>query len=230
MIDQVPETARFETKFVGDESHQSLLLNWVKLHPHGFSEPFVPRRVNNIYFDSHFSDALHDNVDGNSSRWKVRYRWYGNSSLPSSSGQLEVKCKRNVFGWKHVFPIDEFAIGDTESWSSSVGRLTKLLPAAGRIWMGMVSRPVLVNRYDRRYFVTKDNRVRVTVDSAETMFDQRLRPNPNIQRRANIQRLVIVEVKCDRADRNLAKDVIQKLPLRASQHSKFLKGMLRTGC
>ena len=48
-----PEDARFEVKFVATALRYHALLHWIRVHPAALRRPFPPRRVNNVYFDSH---------------------------------------------------------------------------------------------------------------------------------------------------------------------------------
>jgi hypothetical protein len=99
MISEVPEKARYEIKFVAYEHEFHRLLQWVRMHPAGFISPYPDRRINNVYFDTQDCMAYAENLSGASDRRKVRYRWYGHN-MQIDEGVLEVKCKRNYFGWK----------------------------------------------------------------------------------------------------------------------------------
>jgi hypothetical protein len=221
----IPHDSRLEVKFIGDELEYQRLRAWIRIHSSGFHQPYSPRRINNVYFDPHNYTSLETSLNGSSERWKVRYRWYGHSPLPSS-GKLEIKCKRNVYGWKLSFPVD-LTIGPTQAqWNHTIHKLTAQLEPAAQLWLHRAPRPLLINRYHREYFATGDEHVRLTLDTDESVYDQRYGATINVDRPANIPRLIIVEVKCSREHRQQASDIIQSLPLRVSRHSKFVKGVL----
>ena len=87
-------------------------------------------------------------------------------------------------------------------------------------------RPVLINRYSRRYWESRDQKVRLTVASHEKVFDQRFGARPNLTKAANLPQSVIIEIKCDREHRKAGADIAASCPIRGSCHSKYVKGLL----
>jgi len=220
----VPSDARLEIKFVADERYEQLLESWFAGHPACFAEPFPARWVNNVYFDTYDYLAFRQNLSGASQRYKVRYRWYGEHGLPDR-GSLEVKCKRNFYGWKIRYPRDEAPSQAGDRWRDIRRRLAERLPAAGRTWLAANPQPVILNRYHRRYLVTHDQRVRATIDTRLCVYDQRYKPHPNLSHAANLQRLLVVELKFERSERERASRLVEGLPLRVSRHSKYVTGV-----
>lgn len=224
MSRRVPEDARMEIKFVAHEIEAQRLKQWLRLHPAGFYTPHPDRQVNNVYFDTHHYFAFTENLSGASSRTKVRYRWYGQHDYPGK-GTLEIKCKRNYFGWKLRFPARESPYAEGDSWRDIRRKLIVQLEPEAKTWLQANPHPVIINRYHRSYFVTHDDRVRATIDTSQSMFDQRYKPYPNVTHPANIPRTLIVEFKFDRHDRELGSRIIQGLPLRVSRNSKYMVGV-----
>ncbi len=108
MTTTLPESARYEVKFISSPDRYHELEHWIRIHRAGFRSPYPPRRVNNIYFDDPVLYAYEENLVGASARSKVRLRWYGDTFQPDSC-VLEVKRKRNMLGWKLNFrtgPVD----------------------------------------------------------------------------------------------------------------------------
>lgn len=224
MTYQVPEDARLEIKFAAYEVELHRLLHWLRLHAAGFFVPFPNRHVNNIYFDTHHHAAFAENLSGASSRTKVRYRWYG-QSVPPDAGVLEVKRKRNYFGWKLRYPVENAPYTEDASWQEIHNLLRGQLPHAGKVWLQSNPVPVLINRYYRRYFLSSNGKVRATVDTRQAVWDQRFKPYPNFDHRANLPRTLVVEFKFARNDRNYASSLLQGMPLRVSRHSKYINGV-----
>jgi len=220
---QVPRSARVEIKFSAAELHRDNLVMWLRLHPAGFCSPFPPRWVNNLYYDTHDYGAYADNTSGASSRAKVRYRWYGESRTPDA-GALEVKCKRNFFGWKLRFDVAEAPYRPGIDARSLRRAVLGQLPASGREWLSAYPFPVLLNRYRRRYFVSADSRIRVTLDTDQSVWDQRYKSHPNLSIRANLPPVLVVEFKFDRRDRELASRCMTGMPIRVGRHSKYMSG------
>ena len=167
---------------------------------------------------------------GASSRKKVRYRWYGESKGPDA-GTLEIKCKRNYFGWKLRYEIPDPPYAPEDGWRAVRRALFQQLPRDGRKWLEAYPFPMLISRYRREYFVSSDAKVRVTVDTEQSILDQRFKPYPNFDRRANYPHTLVVEFKFDRNDRDLASEILQGIPLRVSRHSKYINGVrVISGC
>jgi len=224
MGNQVPENLRKEIKFVTYEIHYSLLVNWLRMHPAGFAKAFPDRWVNNIYFDNYGYGVYSENLSGISSRTKVRYRWYGQSNIPDV-GTLEIKRKRNCFGWKYRFKIDKAPYEADANWRQIRHLISEQLPDEEQIWLNNNPLPVLYNHYLRKYFVSADGQIRVTFDLKQEVFDQGSNSKPNFIHRANLPGMVIVEFKFDRKAHNLASQIIQGIPIRMSRHSKYISGV-----
>lgn len=217
----VPDTARMEIKFVAEAGHYHILHHWLRMHAAGFVSPFPDRRVNNVYFDTYDYTAFDMNLSGASDRAKVRYRWYGESTEPDA-GALEVKCRRNFYGWKKLFKVAWKPFNQGDSWHDIRAALIAQLPGEGREWLKTTPLPVLLNRYRRRYFLSADRRIRATLDAEQSVFDQRFKPAPNFHRRANLPDTLVVEFKFDRRDHDRAADILGTIPLRVSRNSKYV--------
>lgn len=224
MIRNVPEDARLEIKFVADETKLDEVRYWLKLNSSGFYKPYPDRWVNNIYFDTHNYYSYNENLTGSSYRTKVRYRWYG-YSYSDDKGVLEVKCKRNYFGWKIRFPMEHTPDLAASSWRFILNYLVEQLGPEAKKWIEANPNPVIINRYFREYYVSHDNLVRATIDTNQVIYDQRYKPTPNITYKNNIPSILVLEFKFDRQDRLLASQTIQGLPLRVSRNSKYIFGV-----
>ena len=169
---QVPADARRETKFVVPETEAQRIFHWIRLHPEGLQASYPSRWVNSIYFDTFEFSAYRQNLDGASQRTKVRYRWYGAAKYPVA-GTLEVKCKRNYFGWKLKFPIETLECNERTQWSELLSQLHARLSDEAMSWLQMNPQPAILVRYFRHYFETPDGKIRATLDERQQMFDQR---------------------------------------------------------
>ena len=131
---EVPRNARLEIKFAAYRVQLDRILTWIRSHDAAFFSPFPDRRVNNVYFDTHEATAYVQNLAGSSTRVKVRYRWYGDSLVPAP-GSLEIKHKRNYFGWKTRYKAENLAdIDRGDDWLGVRRKLLNAMPPAGRIW------------------------------------------------------------------------------------------------
>ena len=224
MIRKVPETTRLEIKFVAYEVEAAHIAGWLRMHSAGFFTPYPDRWVNNVYFDTHRYFAYSENLSGSSYRSKLRYRWYGSQEFPDS-GTLEVKCKRNYYGWKLRFQASRALGSDGDYWNDIRRNLIEQLEPAARKWVEAYPQPVIINRYYRQYYISRDERIRATIDVRQAMYDQRYKPYPNLIHRANIPNVMVLEFKFDRKDSRRASQILQGVPLRVSRNSKYMTGV-----
>ncbi len=219
----VPKDARMEIKFVGYDVNYDTVLHAIRMHPAGFVVPYPDRQVNNVYFDSFDYIAFAENLSGVSSRTKVRYRWYGESRMPDS-GALEVKCKRNYFGWKLRYKVHDLRYRSKASWNAIRRAMTQQLPAEAKQWLDVNPLPVLINRYTRNYFVSSDGKMRATIDRHQEVWDQRFESRPSFNHKGNLADTLVVEFKFHRDLQQMANRLLQGFPLRVSRHSKYING------
>lgn len=218
------DASRHEVKFVLPASALPMVERHFKLHPERFRAAFPPRWINNVYFDTFEFDAYADNVSGASRREKVRYRWYGLQRGPGP-GVLEVKRRRNVYGWKESFPVRRGPFSPKSTWRQVRQNIRSQIPLEGRLWLDGAPQPVIVNRYRRTYFVSGDQRVRVTIDTDLQVFDQRRSSIPRLDHPMPAEDELIVEFKCAREDRRRANITIQGLPSRVGRNSKYVRAV-----
>lgn len=220
----VPATdTRYEIKFVAPELEYNRLLLWVHQHQSCFYKEYPDRKVNNIYFDSHNFSCYEDNLSGASDRVKVRYRWYG-SSLAPTKGVLEIKCKRNQYSWKKNFRINDLNVTPEMNWRDILGHLSEGLPQEAWKWMESHPLPILINRYVRNYYISRNDRIRVTLDTGLRIYDQTRNAYPNYYSTQNLPRFFVLEVKFPRELREKASQIVKDIPIRVSRCSKYIIG------
>lgn len=215
---------RHELKFILDPLKLDWLRQQIKLHPAAFETAYPPRWVNNVYFDTYDLKAYQENLSGASSRLKVRYRWYGQEALPQP-GTLEVKCKRNQFGWKENYKVHDSVLNYGNNWHGVKRSIKEQLPGKAAVIFDRFPQAVLINRYYREYYLSKDGKVRITVDQKQQVYDQRLTGRVNDRHKINLPETIILEVKFDTASRDLGSDVLKGFPVRVSRHSKYAVGV-----
>ncbi|MFT5284343.1 MAG: hypothetical protein ACI8TQ_000499 [Planctomycetota bacterium] len=212
---------RYEIKMVCQASSHGELLARVQLSPAGVTKLYPPRQVQSIYFDTLHGRALEENLSGVSHREKVRFRWYG-PDRDVVRGKLEQKVRENMLGWKHVIPIDKdirvTGSNRTQFAKDVLGDLTGFW-ARTREGNPM---PVQWISYQREYYSTSDNLVRITVDRNVETFDQRNRFLLSAKHRTPTPNLLIVEAKCAAEHYDYAKSLLNRLPLRVDKCSKFV--------
>ena len=215
---------RREIKFVAREIQYPHILRWIRLHSAGFRKPYPDRWVNNVYYDTYDYHSYTGNLSGESFRSKIRFRWYGSLSM-IKSGSLEIKMKKNSFGWKINRAISSLSTLQDQTWKNITMKISEQLPGKYKQLFLSHPMPTIINRYSREYFVSSDNKVRITIDTKQSVFDQRYKPVANILTRAFLPENIVVEVKFDRDNYDIAKKVIHGMPIRSSRNSKYMNSV-----
>ena len=220
-----PYRPRYEIKFIAESLEYHRVLNWLRQHNSCLETEYPSRQVNNIYFDSYNHHSYCENIYGSSSKSKARFRWYG-ASKESQNGALEIKCKRNHLNWKLIYKIQGELGKSGCDWRTLCSEISRQLPAEGKQWLEMNPLPILINRYQRKYFVSKDKKVRVTLDSNLNIYDQSRKPFPNYFSKSNLPEVLVLEIKFPRELRDHVAHTFADIPLRASRFSKYVSGCL----
>ena len=235
-------STRYEIKLPCDPLHFDEIEAWVRLHPAQWRVAYPPREINNIYFDSADYQGLDANLGGIAERAKLRLRWYGPDktavapySDPAEAWlwhlpQLELKCKDGMAGWKEINRMDRSFMLDLTrvTWPEARRRLRAALAPQAQIWLTTYTFPALINRYRRAYYVTPDEVVRLTIDTALRAYDQRFSARPNLTRPAPIDAQAVIELKAatnPEGARRLSQ-ALADFPVRAYRFSKYVQGML----
>jgi hypothetical protein len=197
---------RYEIKFIMGPFECHRVLNWLRQHSSCLVTEYPDRQGNNIYFDSFTYNSYCEIIYGSSSKSKIRFRWYGDSKEPRN-GSLEIKCKRNQLNWKLIYKVQE------DLGENGGGGLENPLP-------------ILINRYKRKYFVSRENNVRVTLDTELDIYDQTRKPFPNYSSKSNLSKVLVLEIKFPREQRDYVAHMFGYVPWRSSRFSKHVSGFL----
>lgn len=149
---------RYERKFIVPLHMVQDLASILRHSSFGFTEIFEERFVNNVYFDTPLFRFYNENVQGLADRKKIRIRWYGERT-PAKEYRLEIKRKSGAVGCKEVYS----AIVSNNEFTAFSLLNTIAVPDHVRIEL-MDLRPMLFNRYRRRYFLSADRKYRATMD------------------------------------------------------------------
>jgi hypothetical protein len=215
---------RYERKFLVDELDPREVESVVRLHPALFREVYPPRWVDNIYLDSFDARNYRDNVDGLRDRVKVRIRWYGDLFGRIDRPVLELKRKRGLLGTKNAYPMSSFSLGpgfDLRVLAVAVGGSD--LPEWVREEVMSLS-PALLNRYRRRYLLSADGGIRLTLDAEREFYSIGPRNNTFCFKLRD-SRTSIVELKHSPEWAERAIEVAARLPFRMTKSSKYVQGV-----
>ena len=204
---------RYERKYILEHIPLVDIQQIIKLHPAAFRLAFPARQVNNIYFDTVNLSAYSDNVKGIANRSKFRIRWYGNEpkngTLPSPV--LEEKVKRGELGYKNSQKLANLKWTDLHN-------IPQIQPYN--------LHPTLVNSYYRHYYVSFDERFRITIDEQLEFAAYNVKTIQNQQPILHpFQSNKIIEIKYEETDSPKADFISQYLPFRPTKHSKYVIGV-----
>jgi hypothetical protein len=214
---------RYEKKFIAEGFSLSEVLSRVRQHPAAFREIYPPRVVNNIYFDSPTRRNYLDHINGVANRSKTRMRWYGTQQGLIERPMLEQKHKRGMVSGKESFPLPPLSISSSLHKQMDIALKTASLTDWKRAELRFME-PVLFNRYQRQYFLSRDGKFRLTVDfhlQFSNVPSQRW-PGADLSSPATT---LIVELKFGP---DVAEDtcfITNALPFRLSRFSKYVAGM-----
>jgi SPX domain protein involved in polyphosphate accumulation len=233
---------RYELKIVCSARQLSMARNWIRLHPEGFREAYPLRQVNNLYLDTAELEDLNANMNSDNLRRKLRLRWYGAIPLPEmsrrglpgreyykqrvSGATLELKRKENMVSTKLRHPLDaEIDLG--APFQAITDTIRAQVPAGWQVLLQRAQRPVLLNHYQREYFVSPDGNVRVTLDYDLDIYDQRFVTRPNLRWPIPSMDKVTIEVKAGLAFQERLQEIMGQFPVARQRHSKYAGGLLQ---
>ncbi len=203
---------RFERKYVVEHLSVAEICQFIKLHPASFREAFPPRQINNIYFDTANYAACQDNLKGIGLRKKIRLRWYNQNSFANTDLQLEEKIKETDLGYKIIHQLPK---------ANLQGQLSDILP----VWLTESHQliPTLFNQYNRRYYISANQKFRITIDTHLAFGTPN--PSPSQQSQYHLPNRIIVELKYEESAAEFQDQITQYLPFRLSKNSKYIIGV-----
>jgi hypothetical protein len=221
-------SARYERKFLARDASVSEVLAVVRRHPALFRQSYPPRTVNNVYLDSPGLGDYLDHVRGAPWRAKTRVRWYGAPDGQVLSPTLERKFKRGALGGKAAYALAPIRAA-AETLGADVAAALAAAEVPGLLREALArTAPVLVNRYDRWYFLSADGRFRLTID-AGLAFSGLDAPSVGVEPAGVRAGGVVVELKFDPAFADEAAAITNRLPFRMGRFSKYVLGISLVG-
>lgn len=215
---------RYEKKFIAEGFNLAEVLARVKRHPAAFREVYPPRVVNNIYLDSPALRDYHEHVNGTANRCKTRVRWYGLESPLLPNPVLERKLKRGLVSGKEAHPLPPLSLNGARLRSSLENTFdSAAVPPLLRSALRLLE-PALFNRYRRNYFLSRDGKFRLTVDSALQFARP---PHDDRQAKAPLApaATLIIELKFAPEAAEDAHVITNALPFRVARFSKYVVGI-----
>ncbi|MBF0382432.1 MAG: polyphosphate polymerase domain-containing protein [Magnetococcales bacterium] len=213
---------RYERKFNLGSISSFQAESLVKANPALFSECYPGRNINNIYLDSIDAMAYTDNVEGLSKRTKIRVRWYGDLFAHVARPVLELKIKEGSVGEKKRCVLSPFSV-DGEIYNTIQERLQGVQGLTPDELQSIEqSRPVIMNRYFRKYYLSADGDFRLTLDYKLQFFA--INRFENLFLRSSKCDDVIMELKYDTVMDDKIHEITAHLGHRLTKSSKYVTG------
>lgn len=216
---------RYERKFtVPNSLRYSTIEQFIKRNTALFREVFHLRQVNNIYFDTASYNDYFDNVLGVSDRRKIRIRWYGETFGNIEKPVLELKIKKGIVGDKWSFKLEPFIL-DNDFTNETIQFVFKKsnLPLPILESVKMVT-PTLLNSYSRRYYLSANNKFRITIDF-KLLYHKIDKRFNNFNFAPESDKNKIIELKYGLEDDDVAKSISTEFPFRLTKNSKYVNGV-----
>ena len=215
---------RYERKYFITQITGKDIDSIVKLHPAIFSEIFHERSVNNIYFDTPELNNYFDNIDGNMYRVKSRIRWYGRTFGVIEKPVLELKIKNGLLGRKESYSLDTFKL-DGHFNMQKIVQIIQNTNIPEFIAIGIKSsQPTLLNKYNRKYFLSADKRYRITIDTNQVFYRIGSQNNFFLNKIKNDVN-VILELKYNIDADDDVNRITEHFPFRLTKSSKYISGV-----
>ena len=215
---------RFEKKFIIPFRLTYSIEEVLKSNSALMKKIFYPRFINNIYFDNSRFKFFFENIDGVSERMKTRIRWYGNLKGKIKKPVLEFKQKHGLTGSKTSIALPSFDLKDIyrPGFLSSLFQKSNLDMRKKDLMLSL--KPSVINRYQRKYFLSFDQKFRVILDhhlkyypvsSPEQLSSCGLKDSLSM----------IMELKYSPIYQLESNNITQEFPFRVIKNSKYVRGI-----
>lgn len=189
------------------------------LSDYGFHQPYPPRRINSLYFDSSDFVNIRESIEGCSKRTKKRLRWYENNGTQHEAN-LEFKSKQGHLSWKKIFPKFCIIYPSASKWDEFVDKGNwERLQVIGPIF------PSSIVSYSRTYYESANKKIRITLDQDIVYYDQHLSSGPNFLNNYQDPAKLVIEIKLNSRDQGLIKKVQHFIPFCSRRFSKYCESM-----
>ena len=224
MNEAVSGNYRIERKFIIPERMTHSIEEVIKSNSALMRKIFYPRFINNIYFDNSRFQFFFENIDGVSERMKVRIRWYGSLKGKIKKPVLEFKQKHGLTGRKTSIVLPSFDLKEIylPGFLSSLFQKVNIDMRKKVLMLSL--KPSVINRYQRKYFLSFDQKFRVTLDHHLEYFSASS-PEKLSSRGLKDNLSMIMELKYAPIHQLESAIITQEFPFRVIKNSKYVRGV-----
>ena len=209
---------KFEISYWKTSSIKGLLIS------KGFKKNFPNRTVNSLYYDDKLLNCFSTAQNGENYRYKLRLRFYNEGD---KGYQIEKKIKQDDKNWKKFYNINSQCLGDLLPIVDNSKRISfKISHVPQNI--EVIHKPISFVSYEREYYVSNDNNLRITIDKNVNFLQAKLNKEKVELLRFRKLNHNILEAKFDQnydLDLSLIYEISDKLNLILSKSSKYCKSI-----
>ena len=206
---------RFERKWVFNNLDLNQICIFLYKSNFFFTNQYLDRKVNSIYFDDLNYSSIRQNLDGVSNKKKYRIRWYGDFKIIKNP-VFEIKTK-NGFEVKkenyNIKELEDFNFLD----SDDLNKITLFINNKFNLKNKLI--PILTTHYLRSYFVSSNNLIRATLDTNIKSLPFTLCNSIGVMKE---YKHIILEIKYNLNLDHFVRNNIKNIPVRFSKISKFV--------
>lgn len=217
--------SRYEKKFLFPKYFQENGFLIIDSNNAGFKEIYNRRVVNSIYFDTPDLDFAKQNINGDSERYKIRIRFYGERNKIENL-QFEIKERQGNISNKYIFNFDNF-----NSINIDLNILSKvdLIPSKIKNVLSIISPVVFVN-YDRHYYLSKCRNYRLTYDLNIKYAPLEILEKNYLENITFFESdLNVVELKYGISNNLEPRFITKDFPFKFSRNSKYINALYAIG-
>lgn len=215
---------RYERKFAVSEFSVWEAEKFIRYHPFLFSEIYHERQINNMYFDSVNMTDYFDNIYGYPFRKKIRLRWYGDLFGKIENSSLELKIKKGLLGTKQAYRFPPFFMDGSFTVRTFLTAVEKSGLSESLRQQLKSLKPVLLNQYCRKYFLSADKNYRITLDF-DFKFFRVNNVNNSFFHKIDHRHGVVLELKYNQNMGDSAERITNYFPFRVTRSSKYITGV-----
>ncbi len=184
--------------------------------------------VRSIYFDDQRLSCGHANVDGLANRRKLRIRWY-DSLQPGRDFFIETKWRRNRLTGKRRLQIYSDRPLSELSYPQIRGEFTRVLSDEDVAQVWRFPDPVMVVEYRREHFVSRDGKVRLTLDCDLKIYNQMGRCSISMRFGEACPGFLVLEAKVAPGGDSVLRRLLHPFSARVGSSSKYVQGCRALG-
>ena len=213
---------RYERKYIIPSKISNDIEYLILTSRANFNEAYNERLINSIYLDNDNFDFYRSSIEGSYIRNKIRFRWYGKNTY--SNINLEIKSKHGVVGRKRNYKLPKADVKSLTNFNyTKILNITNELEHDSSICFANLGMKLYVS-YIRKYFLSFDEKYCITID--RNLKFSRLDYNQNMNNLILIDdNSVILEIKYNVEDDELAYRLQENLPIRLDKFSKYTRGI-----